>query len=167
MTKEGFLVVRDIYVACSETAGYRVGPIWCLRADGKWTESEDGSIRRKFQDMPPTHDGQRHWFEAPAFDHAAWQTGKKRLLVYIHPATDQTYGQLQHESTPDFSCEVNTNSSWAASIVKIGEPKTFLSVIIPFSQGQDVADVLEQLATNLAADGKTSVKLERQLLRFP
>ncbi|MAT78206.1 hypothetical protein CMK14_24090 [Candidatus Poribacteria bacterium] len=53
-----------------------MGPIWCLRADGKWTESEDGSIRRKFQNMPPTHDGQRHWFEAPAFDHAAWQTGK-------------------------------------------------------------------------------------------
>ena len=44
--------------------------------------------------------------------------GKKRVLVYIHPATGQSYGQLQHESTPDFSREINTNSSWAASIVK-------------------------------------------------
>ena len=143
LTKEGFLIVRDIYVACSETAGYRVGPIWCLRADGKWTESEDGDSGRKFQNMPPTHDGQRHWFEAPAFDHASWQTRKKRLLLYIHPTTDQTYGQLQHESTPDFSRQVNTNSSWAASIVKAGQPKIFLSVIIPFSQDQDVADLLE------------------------
>ena len=101
--------------------------------------------------------------------HLIMQPGKReKTSSGLYPSC---YGPdlwtTQHESTPDFSCEVNTNSSWAASIVKIGEPKTFLSVIIPFSQGQDVADLLEQLATNLAADGKTSVKLERQLLRFP
>jgi len=161
LTREGFLIVRDIYVACSETAGYRVGPVWCLRADGKWVEREDGDLRRRFQNMPPTHDGKRHWFEAPAFDHASWQTETKRLLVYIHPAADQTYGQLQHESTPDFSREVNTNSSWTASIVKGGQPKAFLSVVIPFSQGQDVADLLKNLETNMAADGGANVKIRK------
>ena len=82
LTKEGFLIVRDIYVSCSETAGYRVGPIWYLRADGTWTESADGDSRRKFPNMPPRHDGQRHWFEAPAFDHASWQT-RKNVFCFI------------------------------------------------------------------------------------
>ena len=164
LTKEGFLIVCDIYMACSETAGYRVGPVWCLRADGTWSESEDGVSGRKFQNMRPRHDGQRHWFEAPAFDHASWQTKKKRLLLYIHPTIDQSYGQLQHESTPDFSREVNTNSSWAASIVKAGQPKIFLSIIIPFSQDQDVTDLLEQLTTNLTIDGKANVEIGKMTI---
>ena len=88
--------------------------------------------------------------------------GKRgKTSFYIHPAPDQTYGQLQHESTPDFSRQVHTNSSWAASIAKAGQPKIFLSVIIPFNQGQDVADQLEQLATSLTADGKTNVEIRQ------
>ena len=161
LTWEGVLVVRDVYVAGSETDGYRVGPIWCLRADGQWTEGqrEDGHQWRKFENMPPAHDGKRHWFEAPAFDHASWQKGKKRVLVYIHPTADQTYGQLQHESTPDFSHEINTNSSWAASIVKAGQPKVFLSVIIPFNDGEDVTHLLDHLETSMDADGNASVRV--------
>jgi len=86
--------------------------------------------------------------------------GKRgKTSFYIHPAPDQTYGQLQHESTPDFSRQVYTNSSWAAAIVKAGQPKIFLSVIIPFSQGQDVADLLEQLATNLTANSRANVEI--------
>ena len=61
----------------------------------------------------------------------------------------------QYESAPDFPVR---SSSWAASIVKIGQLQTFVSVIIPFSQGQDVADLLEQLATNLTADGRANVE---------
>ena len=123
LTTEGFLIVRDIYVPCSETDGYHVGPVWCLRAEGKWINTENGNTREKFQNRPSVHDGRCHWFEAPAFDHAYWQKGKKRVLVYIHPSNDQIYGQLQHESTPDFSRQIYTNSSWSASIVKVKQPK--------------------------------------------
>ena len=161
LTQEGILVVHDIYVAGSETDGYRVGPIWCLRADGQWTEGqrEDDHQWRKFENVPPTHDGRRHWFDAPAFDHASWKKGKKRVLVYIHPAAGQIYGQLQHESTPDFSREINTNSSWAASIVKTGQSKVFLSIIIPFNEGEDVTSLLDHLETSLDTDGNPNVSI--------
>ena len=161
LTQEGILVVQDIYVAGSETEGYRVGPIWCLRADGQWIEGqhEDGHQWRKFENVPPTHDNRRHWFDAPAFDHASWKKGKKRVLVYIHPATGQSYGQLQHESTPDFSREINTNSSWAASIVKAGQSKVFLSIIIPFNEGEDVTKLLDHLETSLDTDGNTNTSI--------
>ena len=42
---------------------------------------------------------------------------------------------------------------------KAGRAKILLSVIIPFNQGQDVADLLEQLATNLTANGKANVEI--------
>jgi hypothetical protein len=161
LTREGYLIVRDIYTAGEETDGYRVGPVWCLRADGKWIEGKhaNGQPWRKFENAPPAHDGKQNWFDAPAFDHAWWQSRRKRVLVYVHAAADQTYGQLQHRSTPDFSRDIYTNSSWAASIVKAGRPRTFLTVLLPFDDGGDVSALLGDLETEIDESGDASVRV--------
>lgn len=161
LTGEGYLVVRDVYTAGSETHGYRAGPVWCLRADGEWIQGQgdDGRPWRKFQNAPPDHDGRRNWFHAPAFDHAWWQKQQKRVLVYIHPAEDRTYGQLQHPSTPDFSRHVNTNSSWAASVVNAGRPSVFLSVLVPFDEGEDAAALAGSIHTRVGSEGRITAKI--------
>ena len=74
----------------------------------------------KYDNQPPSHDGKRNWFDAPAWDHTWWQKQKKRVLVYVHPAEGQSYGQAQHQSTADISRAINTNSSYAKATVKAG-----------------------------------------------
>lgn len=156
LTKEGILVVRDSYTAGPENDGYRAGPIWCLRADGQWRETArpNGTIHRHFENVPSDHDGRRHWFHAPAYDHALWQTErKKRVLLYIHPVNDQSYGQIQHSSTPDYSRDINTNSTWVAASMTAGKPKAFLSVLVPYNDGEDVMTLVGKTKTGVNAQG--------------
>ena len=155
LTSEGYLVVRDVYTAGADTDGYRAGPIWNLRADGRWVETErpNGTGHRYFHNEPPGHDGKRHWFHAPPFDQANWQDKKKRVLVYIHPESGQTYGQLQHESTPDYSRDIRNNCSWASALVKVGKPKVFLSVLMPFEDGADPVEIADEIRTRSGGEG--------------
>ena len=150
LTREGLLLVRDTYTAGPETDGYRAGPIWCLRAHGSAPDF-----------VPSSHDGKRNWFDAPAIDHAFWQTNRKRLLVYIHPSEDQHYGQIQHEST--YSQEFKTNSSWAAATMKSGQPKVFLSVLVPFNEGEDPIALAAKVQTSLDAKGNIRARTGESL----
>lgn len=156
LTREGVLVVRDTYSAGPENNGYRAGPIWCLRADGQWKETvrSNGSVARNFENTPPGHDGRRHWFHAPAYDHALWQTKRqKRVFVFFHPSSDQSYGQLQHDSTHDLSRDIKTNSTWVAASMTAGKAKVFLSVLVPYNEGEDVRALVEHTRTRVDTRG--------------
>jgi len=117
LTEEGYLIVRDLYEPGKEVDGFQAGPVWCLRSDG---ESKASPIRRRQEQC---------WFDAPAWEHAWWQKQQKRVPVYIHPQDGQTYGQVQHETTPDISRTIRTDSSLARAIVAAGKPKVFLSIL--------------------------------------
>ncbi|HUS90428.1 MAG TPA: hypothetical protein VM695_01215 [Phycisphaerae bacterium] len=155
LTAEGVLVVADRYTPGPDADGYQAGPVWLLRAEGRWTEGKQDNGRAwwKFQNDPPAHDGRRNWFDAPPYDHAWWQTQPKRLLVYVHHEPGQTYGQLQHESSPDISRDFRTNSSFARAIVRAGQTKVFLSVLVPHNESEPAAGVAAQVRTSLDADG--------------
>lgn len=155
LTKEGYLIVRDEYRAGSDSDGYRVGPIWCLRTDSK-VVIRDEQVEVVHENPNPHHG--RHWFSAPAFDHASWATKPKRLLVFLHHRSDQSYGQLQHQSA--MTQEIRVNSSWACAPVKSGTSKVFLSVLVPHDADQDPDSVRQSIGTGIDAEsGKATATI--------
>lgn len=168
LTREGILVVRDSFAPGTDHAGFRAGPVWCLRADGQWKveKGRNGQEARRFINAPPHHDGKRHWFDAPAYDYAAWQSQPRRLLVYIHPENGQSYGQLQHDSTPDFSRDIKTNSSWAAAEVRAGETKVFLSVLLPYNPITDANRLARRVRSRINAAGECRVTYRKLEVRM-
>jgi len=161
LTEEGYLIVRDEYLAGNDAHGYHAGPIWCLRADGKWIEGKhrNGRPWRKFENAPVAHDGKRNWFDAPPYDHAWWQNNPKRLLVYIHPDKGHTYGQIQQGSSPDFSREIRRNCSFVKARVQAGRPKVFLSVLVPHEAEEEPKDVVKRIRTRVSKDGEAAATI--------
>jgi len=152
LTAEGYLVVRDVYTAGKRVDGFQAGPCWLLRSDG------DGK--------PPAHDPGRSWFDAPAWDHAWWQKNEKRVMVYIHPADGQTCGVAQHATSADISRTIKTNNSFAKAIVKTGEPKIFLSVLVPHGAGVAARDVVKTVTTNVDAKRGATAKIGKVTVRI-
>lgn len=145
LTKEGFLIVRDEFLPGEDAYGYQVGPNWLLKA-----ESELNNGR---------HDSENNWFDAPPYDHAWWQQDPKRLLVYFHHQAGQTYGQIQHETSPDISREFKTNSTFAKAIVRAGEPKIFLSILVPYDRSDKVDDIANLIETTIDSNGIATARI--------
>jgi hypothetical protein len=165
LTREGHLIVRDVYEPGADTDGFQAGPVWCLKADGKET-GRDGRGRMGYDNKPPGHDGERSWFDAPAWDHAWWQKRKKRVLVYIHPAPGQTYGQVQHVTTPDVSRRIRTNSSYARAVVAAGVPKVFLSVLVPHGEDEKPEAVAGRVRTAVDGTGAATASVHGVRIRI-
>lgn len=144
LTAEGCLVVRDVYESEKATDGYQAGPCWQLAGDKK----------------PPLRAADQNWFDAPAWDHAWWQKTKKRVLLYIHPAKDQTCGQVRHQTSGDISHAIKTDNSFAKSIVKAGKPQVWLSVLMPFNEGEDAAKLAnKKIKTTVDRKGNAGAKI--------
>lgn len=153
LTREGYLIVRDSYEAGANVDGYRAGPCWLLRPDADW-EKEKPPPRG-----PVEHDPNHNWFDAPAWDHAWWQTKKKRVLLWIHPGKGKTFGVTAHDTTPDISRSMGyeyypTQNSHATAVLKAGETEVFLSVLVPFEEGQEASDTARKIKTSVDKAGK-------------
>ena len=129
LTAEGYLVVRDLYEPGIDVDGYQAAPCWLLRAEGD------------------VQGGDRNWFDAPAWDHAWWQKQKKRVLLYLHPGKGLTFGQGRHSSSRDIGGSIH--SSFAKAIVKAGKPRVWLSVLVPFNEGEDAAKMAKRIKTSV------------------
>lgn len=167
LTQEGYLIVRDSYLPCESMNGYEAGPCWLLRPELDW-KNDDQPDRG-----PIGHDPDRNWFHAPAWDHAWWQKEKKRLLVWIHPGEGKTFGVTAHDTTPDISRMMGSNyyptqNSHGKAILKAGETEVFLSVLVPFTEGEKadpIAEKIETWVTNencRATIGKVAVSIGLQ-----
>ena len=161
LTAEGTLVVRDVFEPCAKLDGFQAGPCWLLRAEGKWIDGKHGDGRpwRKFQNAAPAHDGNRNWFDAPAWDYAWWQKRPRRVIVYIHPAEGQTYGAVQQQTTFDYTRDIRTNNSYAKASLKAGQPKGFLSVLVPHDAEEEVESIVSRIKTSLDAKGNANVTI--------
>ena len=141
LTEEGYLVVRDVYEPGTDVNGYQAAPCWLLRAEGD------------------VQGGDRNWFDAPAWDHAWWQKQKKRVLLYLHPGQGLTFGQAQHASSQDIGGSGSIHSSFAKAKVKAGKPQTWLSVLLPFNEGEDAATVAKRIKTSVDKAGKATARI--------
>ncbi len=140
LTAEGYLIVRDVYEPCSDVDGYQAAPCWCIVADGEKGESG------------------RHWFDAPARDHAWWQTQKKRVMLYLHPGKDLEMGQVEHRTSGDIGGG-NVRNSFARASLKAGQPQVWLSVLRPFNEGEDAGRIASQIKTNLDSSANATVTI--------
>ena len=138
LTKEGYLIVRDLYEPGTDVDGYQAASCWLLKAQG---------------DAPR---GDRNWYDAPAWDHAWWQKQKKRVLLYMHPGEGLTFGRMQHAASQDIGGTVD--NSFAKATVKAGIPQVWLSVLMPFNEGAHAAAVAKKIRT--AVDGKGNTRAE-------
>ena len=158
LTREGFLVVRDAYEAGKNVDGYLAGPCWLLRPDANWKE-DDRSGRG-----PVKHDPKRNWFDAPAWDHAWWQKQRKRVLLWIHPDAGQTFGITAHATSADISRPLGfeyypTQNSHAKAVLKAGKTEVFLSVLVPFDEGQPAHEVARRIKTNVNKSGECTANI--------
>ena len=133
LTREGLLVVRDLYEPCADVDGYRASPCWLLRAEGD------------------VEGGGRNWFDAPAWDHAWWQRQERRVLLYLHPGEGLTFGQARHAASQDIGGSVD--SSFARATIEAGEPRVWLSVLVPFAAGRDAAALAKRITTAVDTAG--------------
>ena len=140
LTKEGYLIVRDLYEPGKDVDGYQAAPCWLLRAEGD------------------VQDAKRNWFDAPAWDHAWWQEQKKRVLLYVHPGKGLTFGQAGHSSSQDIGGSIH--SSFAKAIVKAGKPHIWLSVLVPFNEGEDAAKIAKRIKTGADQAGKATARVD-------
>jgi hypothetical protein len=158
LTEEGYLVVRDVYEPGEDFDGWQAGPCWLLRPEQGW--KEDNQPDRG----PVEHELQQNWFDAPAWDHAWWQSQKKHLLVYMHPAEDKTFGVYQHRTSADISRIMGfeyypTQNSYAKTIVEAGKSEVFLSVLVPHDANEKVEKILDSINTSVDEDGNASTKI--------
>ena len=141
LTAEGILVVRDEYEPCRDVDGYQASPCWLLMAEGE-IGAED-----------------RNWFDAPARDHAWWQKQKKRVLLYLHPGEGLSIGQVAHRASQDIGGA--THNAFARAVVRAGQPQVWLSVLVPFNEGGDAAELARKIRTSVDEKGSASVTVGR------
>ena len=158
LTKEGFLIVRDEYDPGKNVDGYVAGPCWLLRPDADWQIDE-------IPDRGPTgHEENRSWFDAPAWDHAWWQKQKKRVLVWIHPSEDSTFGVTAHATTADISRPLGfeyypTQNFHSKATLKAGTPAVFLSVLVPFDEGGSAEALSSTIVTTVSPRGSCAASI--------
>jgi hypothetical protein len=151
LTQEGYLVVRDVYQSGKVTDGYQVGPCWQCKGEGELAR----------------HPPNRNWFDAPAWDYAWWQNQTKRLLVCVHDAEGQSYYVARHPTSADISRSIPTDGFAAAATVKAGEPRVFLTVLVPHDDTENAEAVVARIKTRkdrsgncLAAIGNVTVSIQ-------
>ena len=153
LTREGYLVVRDSYEPGKNVDGYFAGPCWLLRPEPNW--EKDNRPDRGSLEIDP---GQ-NWIDAPAWDHAWWQKKQKRLLLWIHPGEGKSFGITAHDTTPDISRPLGfeyypTQNCHAKAVLKAGETEVFLSVLVPFDDGQSARKIAAQIETVVDETGQ-------------
>jgi hypothetical protein len=136
LTAEGILVVRDKYEPCLDVDGYQASPCWLLMAEGE-VRAAGGN-----------------WFDAPAREHAWWQKQKKRVLLYLHPGKGLSIGQVAHRASQDIGGA--THNAFARVVVRAGKPQVWLSVLVPFNEGEDAARVADGITTRVDEQGSAT-----------
>ena len=101
----------------------------------------------------------QNWIDAPAWDHAWWQKKQKRLLLWIHPGEGKSFGITAHDTTPDISRPLGfeyypTQNCHAKAVLKAGETEVFLSVLVPFDDGQSARKIAAQIETVVDETGQ-------------
>ena len=139
LTEEGYLIVRDDYTPCSDVDGYHASPCWSIVAD-------ENSVSGP------------NWFEAPARDHAWWQTKRKRLLLYLHPQENFTIGQVEHRTSQDIGGG-NVRNTFARATLKAGKTQTWLSVLRPFNDGEDPKAIASEIGSSIHPNGDATVEI--------
>jgi len=158
LTQEGYLVVRDVYEPGKDVDGWQAGPCWLLSPESGWKEDDQPDRG------PAEHDAHQNWFDAPAWDYAWWQNREKRVLLYIHPAEDKTFGVSQHDTSADISRAMGfeyypTQNCYAKAIVEDGEPEFFLSVLVPHDAKEKAENILESINTSVDGDGNANATI--------
>ena len=141
------MVVRDKFEPGPDVDGYQAAPCWLLKAEG------------------PIKTSHRNWFDAPARDHAWWQTQKKRVLLYLHPDKDLKIGQVHHRSSQDIKSGPSQNT-FAKATLEQGKRQMWLSVFIPFNEGEDATKIAGQIRTRLDAAGNADVQIGNRRIKI-
>ena len=146
LTAEGYLVVRDRLLPCSDLSGYHASPCWLISAA---ENAGKGS----------------NWFEAPARAHSWWQTQRKHLILHLHKQEDLTIGQVKHRVSQDIGGS-DVQNTFARATLQSGKPQFWLSVLRPFNQGLDSNKVAGGIGTTMAPDGAATVTIDSMTIQL-
>ncbi|MAV33922.1 MAG: hypothetical protein CMJ59_00555 [Planctomycetaceae bacterium] len=144
LTAGGVLVVRDEYQSGPENDGHQVGPCWQCRGEGERM----------------AHAADQHWFDAPAWDRAWWQSAPRRVLVYTHPAQQRSYRVARHRTSQDISRSVPTDAFAPAGIARAGVSSVFLTVLVPHPARELPASVMARIQSRVDAAGNGWVAID-------
>ncbi len=139
LTKEGYLVVRDSYVPCSDVDGYQAAPCWSIKAEAGAAKGEN-------------------WFDAPARDHAWWQKKKKRVILHLHQSGGLEMGQVEHRTSGDIRGG-NVQNSYAKATLRTGMPQVWLSVLRPYDEGEQASEIAKHIETSIGENGTATAKI--------
>ena len=147
LTREGALVVLDKYTPTKNLGeGYHAGPVWHLAL-------EDGQ---------PTGTREHPWFDAPAFEHAWWQSAQYRVRLTMHDDKTLRFGSITQTVSQDLEPNVTT---YAYRPVVAGQTTHFLSIFVPYLLGQSppgpVTSVSEE-GNGSATVGHTTVRINEE-----
>ena len=106
-----------------------------------------------------------NWFEAPARDHAWWQTRRKRLLLHLHQEEELVIGQVEHRVSQDIGGG-NVRNTFARATLQPGKPQFWLSVLRPFNEGVDARKIATGIQTRLAPDGTATATVGPVTIQF-
>ena len=146
LTAEGYLVVRDRLLPCSDLSGYHASPCWLISAAENAGKGAN-------------------WFEAPARSHSWWQTQRKHLILHLHKQEDLTIGQVKHRVSQDIGGS-DVQNTFARATLQSGKPQFWLSVLRPFNQGLDSHEVAEGIRTTMAPDGAATVTIDSMTIQL-
>ena len=146
LTAEGYLIVRDSYLPCSDVDGYQASPCWLISA-GK--NNQRGN----------------NWFDAPARDHSWWQKQKKRVLLYLHPEDDQVIGQVEHRTSQDIGKD-DVRNTFARTTLQAGLQKNWLSIFHPFNENESAREIAARIQTTMKRDGAVRARIGTVLVQL-
>ena len=120
-------------------------------------EEEEDEDEHGKAEGEPKNDGS-HWFDAPARDHAWWQEQKKRILLYLHPGEGLSIGQKAHRASQDIKSGAIHNT-FARATLRAGREQIWLSVLVPFNEGDDASKLAKTISTELLENGTARVRI--------
>ena len=146
LTAEGYLIVRDRLLPCSDLAGYHASPCWLISAA---ENARKGS----------------NWFEAPARDHSWWQTRRKHLILHLHEQENLTIGQVKHRVSQDIGGG-DVQNTFARATLQPGKPQFWLSVLRPFNHGIDPSKIAAGIQTVMGSDGTATTTIDSMTIQL-
>ncbi len=75
----------------------------------------------------------------------------------MHPGPGLTFGGKRHTASQDIGGSIH--SCFAKAVVKAGEPQVWLSVLTPFDQRQNAADIAGRIKTSLDGAGNATATI--------
>ena len=129
LLREGAMLVCDDIEAGPEVDGWSAGPLWHLGPD--WKKSKSTEVPLSGSD----------WYDAPAFNRAAWQTDPKRLLVYLMPAAGRSTGSEQQDTDWYSSYGV-----WQKGTLRKSARECFVSLLVPHDAAVTAAAIAKSIA---------------------